>query len=147
MADDGHPALAEMLCFDLYAASRAVTAVYRPLLAEIGLTYPQYLVLVVLWREKECTVKELSGALQLDYGTLTPLLRRMEKSALITRRRRDDDERSVTISLTEAGAALRSHERPVQARIAKATGLAVTEVAELQRTLRALTASAADAGS
>ena len=91
----GQSELTELLCFDIYAASRAVTAVYRQVLAELHLTYPQYLVLVVLWREQSCTIKELGDALQLDYGTLTPLLRRMESNGLLTRQRRGDDERSV----------------------------------------------------
>ena len=75
------PPLAEQLCFDLYAASRAVTAAYRPVLTELGLTYPQYLVLIVLWEHQSRTVRELAVHLRLDHGTLTPLLKRMERSA------------------------------------------------------------------
>ena len=74
------PPLAEQLCFDLYAASRAVTAAYRPALTELGLTYPQYLVLIVLWEHDSRTVRELAAHLRLDHGTLTPLLKRMEAS-------------------------------------------------------------------
>lgn len=134
--------LSELLCFDLYAASRALTATYRPLLAELGVTYPQYLVLVVLWREKRQTVKQLSLALQLDYGTLTPLLRRMQSNELITRHRRLDDERSVHIELTTAGTALQSKARGVREAITSAVGLDGEQIVALQATLRHVTASA-----
>ena len=134
--------LSELLCFDLYAASRALTATYRPLLAKLGVTYPQYLVLVVLWREKRQTVKQLSLALQLDYGTLTPLLRRMQSNELITRHRRLDDERSVHIELTTAGTALQSKARGVREAITSAVGLDGEQIVALQATLRHVTASA-----
>ncbi|MEP6697961.1 MAG: MarR family transcriptional regulator [Pseudonocardiales bacterium] len=133
--------LSELLCFDLYAASRAVTATYRPLLAGLGLTYPQYLVLVVLWQEERQTVKQLSEALHLDYGTLTPLLRRMQDNGLITRQRRAEDERSVHIQLTSAGAALRLRTRSVHDAIRTAVGLDDAQMADLQATLRSVTAS------
>ncbi len=141
--DVPHAGLSELLCFDLYAASRALTAVYRPLLAPLGLTYPQYLVLVVLWRAEPLTVKELSTTLRLDYGTLTPLLRRMEGNGLLTRRRRDDDERSVNIGLTEVGSSLRSHGTALQDAISAALGLTAAQATELQATLQSVTASAA----
>ncbi len=133
--------LSELLCFDLYAASRALTATYRPLLSRLGLTYPQYLVLVVLWEQEKQTVKQLSDALHLDYGTLTPLLRRMQSNGLITRQRRRDDERSVQVELTAAGAALRSRARGVQDAIRSAIGLDDAQIAALQATLRSVTAS------
>ncbi len=133
--------LSELLCFDLYAASRALTAAYRPLLAGLNLTYPQYLVLVVLWQEERQTVKQLSEALHLDYGTLTPLLRRMQSNGLITRKRRRDDERSVSIELTAAGTALRARARAVHDAIRSAVGLDAEQVAALQGTLRSVTAS------
>src|SRR5882762_9322837 len=103
--------LRSQLCFALYAASRAVTGLYRPLLDELGLTYPQYLVLLVLWENGECPVKDLGSALHLDYGTLSPLLKRLEANGLIRRERRPDDERSVRIALTEAGSTLRERAR------------------------------------
>src|SRR5258708_21340906 len=81
-------ALDRQLCFALYAASRAVTALYRPLLDALGLTYPQYLVMLVLWEQESVLVKELGAALQLDYGTLTPLLKRLETHGLLRRERR-----------------------------------------------------------
>lgn len=105
------PRLDEQLCFQLYTASRLVTRAYRPLLDELGLTYPQYLVLLVLWEvrddgTKAPTVSELGERLLLDSGTLTPLLKRMERQGLVTRTRDPEDERSVRIGLTEAGSGL-----------------------------------------
>ena len=142
MADPDRPTeLSELFCFDLYAASRAVTSLYRPLLAELRLTYPQYLVLVVLWREQTCTVKHLSEALRLDYGTLTPLLRRLETNGLVTRERRRDDERSVTVGLTVAGAAMRRRAQHIPAQILTGTGLDDQQIAALQTTLRTLIAT------
>ena len=94
--------LDEQLCFALYAAQRAVTAAYRPLLDELGLTYPQYLVLLVLWERGETTVKELAAALRLDYGTLSPLLKRLEAAGLVRRERAAHDERSVLVACTGA---------------------------------------------
>lgn len=95
--------LDQQLCFPLYAASRLVTGLYRPLLEELSLTYPQYLVLLVLWEKESVTVKELGEQLWLDSGTLTPLLKRMQEKDLVTRTRSSDDERVVNITLTEAG--------------------------------------------
>lgn len=131
--------LSELLCFDLYAASRAVTSVYRPLLAELGLTYPQYLVLVVLWRQETCTVKQLSRALQLDYGTLTPLLRRLQTSGLVTRERGREDERSVIVGLAAAGIAMQGRARHIPDAIRTAIGLSDEQSVALQTTLRSLT--------
>ena len=132
------PELSELICFDLYAASHAVTALYRTLLAELDLTYPQYLVLVVLWRERTSTVKALTDALHLDYGTLTPLLKRLETKDLVTRERRRDDERSVTIGLTRAGATMQHRTRHLPACIHAATGLDPEETKDLHTTLRTL---------
>jgi len=142
MALEPRPAeLSELLCFDLYAASRAVTSCYRPLLAELGLTYPQYLVLVVLWRDVSCTVKQLSAALKLDYGTLTPLVQRLEAKGLITRERRHDDERSVTVGLSAAGHAMQRRARHIPDAIRGAVGLDEEQIAALQATLQSLTAA------
>lgn len=134
--------LSGLLCFDLYAASRAVTSVYRGLLDGLGLTYPQYLVLVVLWREGPCQVKDLAGPLHLDYGTLTPLLRRMEVGGLVTRTRRPEDERSVEIALTATGSALERRARELQPALQAAFGLSAEDAVALQETLRHVTASA-----
>lgn len=143
--DEVHPALEPMLCFDLYAASRSLTTVYRTLLAEQGLTYPQYLVLIVLWTDRRCTVKDLAAALRLDYGTLTPLLRRMETAGLLTRTRRADDERSVAVELTDHGDALRVHQPRIQQAVVAATGLRTEQVQSLQQVLRTVTASVTNA--
>lgn len=104
-----HPELGldHQLCFSLYRASRAVIRAYRPLLKGLGLTYPQYLVMIVLWQENEgLSVKQIGARLGLDSGTLTPLLRRLEASGHITRARDDADERRAVITLTDAGRAL-----------------------------------------
>lgn len=140
MAED--ISLDELVCFDLYAASRAVTGLYRPLLAPLGLTYPQYLVMVVLWRERRASIKQLSASLQLDYGTLTPLLRRMETDGLVTRTRSPEDERSVTIELTSAGKALKRRAKHIPDAICAGLGLPAAEVQRLQASLHRLTANA-----
>ena len=98
--------LENQLCFPIYALSRQITALYRPYLDKLGLTYPQYLVLMVLWEQKSATVKKLGELLLLDSGTLTPLLKRMEVNKLLKRNRSDEDERVVEISITEKGKAL-----------------------------------------
>lgn len=99
--------LENQLCFPLYAASRLTTQMYEPYLNELGITYPQYLVLLVLWQHKSLTVNEIGGRLLLESNTLTPLLKRLEQKALIQRKRSDQDERKVLISLTAQGAALK----------------------------------------
>src|SRR6516225_10940666 len=104
---EGTLLLDDQLCFALYAASRAVTQRYRPLLERVGITYPQYLVMLVLWEQGTTTVKGLADALQLDYGTLSPLLKRLAAAGYVERRRRDEDERSVEITLTQRGKTLK----------------------------------------
>ncbi len=135
-------ALETMLCFDLYSASRAMTSVYRQALDPLGLTYPQYLVLVVLWTGGEQPVRQVVDRLRLDYGTVSPLLKRLEQRGLVERRRRADDERSVTISLTDAGVALRAQARDVPARIGAAFGLGADDMATLARLLATVTVTA-----
>ena len=135
------PRLDDQVCFALYADSRAVTNLYRPLLAELGLTYPQYLVMLVLWEQGSCQVKELGTALSLDSGTLSPLLKRLEKLDLVHRERRVDDERSVTITLTEQGAALGAKAIGLPAIIGEAMAKPPAELDALRRTLRELTNS------
>ncbi|QWF77011.1 MarR family winged helix-turn-helix transcriptional regulator [Amycolatopsis sp. CA-230715] len=134
--------LEEQACFALYAASRAVTDVYRPLLAELGLTYPQYLVLLVLWERDARPVKEIGAALHLDYGTVSPLLKRLEANGLVARRRLATDERSVTINLTEKGEALRERAVEVPPAIGCALGLDDDERRALVTILRRVTESA-----
>ncbi|WP_282580243.1 MarR family transcriptional regulator [Nocardioides sp. InS609-2] len=141
MADIDAPPLSEQLCFDLYAASRAVTSAYRPVLRDLGLTYPQYLVLIVLWERDTCTVRELADALRLDHGTLTPLLGRMEVNGFIARRRDHADERFVEISLTTKGDAMRTHATKIQCDMKDAMALDALEFSKLQATLQTLTAN------
>jgi MarR family transcriptional regulator, organic hydroperoxide resistance regulator len=135
------PGLSAQICFDLYAASRAVTAAYRPALDELGLTYPQYLVMIVLWERGTCTVKDLADALLLDHGTLTPLVRRMEQRDLVTRRRGTRDERFVEVVLTPHGDQLRGHADRLHCDMKAAMGLGDDGLAALQRALREVTAS------
>lgn len=137
--------LDNQLCFALYAASRAVTNYYRPLLDDLGITYPQYLVLLVLWERGEITVKDLGAELQLDSGTLSPMLKRLEAAGILHRARRADDERSVTVSLTEQGAALRSKANCLPLAIQTAMGLDDRSVAQLRQTMHTLAASVRDA--
>jgi MarR family transcriptional regulator, organic hydroperoxide resistance regulator len=99
--------LENQLCFAIYACSREITRLYRPILEEIGITYPQFLTLVVLWEHKRLTVKEIGERLYLDSGTLTPMLKRMEALELLTRGRDQEDERKVFVELTEKGEELR----------------------------------------
>jgi DNA-binding MarR family transcriptional regulator len=135
------PRLGDQVCFALYTASRAATSVYRPLLERLGLTYPQYLVMLVLWEQRSSTVKELSALLQLDSGTLSPLLKRMDAHGLVRRQRRLDDERSVEITLTDKGKALRAKARSVPDRLTNALDMPSDEVAALRELLHRITAA------
>ncbi|MBX3186016.1 MAG: MarR family transcriptional regulator [Labilithrix sp.] len=119
--------LDKQLCFALYSASRAMTRAYGPVLEPLGLTYPQYLALLILWEEKRASVKELGERLSLDSGTLTPLLKRLEQRGLVTRRRDPDDERVVRIELTAEGQKLRGRARSVPGEIACRAGLDVSD--------------------
>src|SRR5215204_7276056 len=125
----------DYVCLALYRASRAVTTLYRELLDELGLTYPQYLVMRLLWQRGAVPVKEIGAVLRLDYGTLSPLLKRLEAAGLVRRERRPDDERSVEITLTEAGEAMRAKATDVPARLTSAMGLDERASADLRRTL------------
>ncbi|MCX4632314.1 MarR family transcriptional regulator [Streptomyces sp. NBC_01443] len=133
--------LEDQLCFALYAASRAVTAGYRPLLDELGLTYPQYLVMLALWERDSLSVRDLGAALQLESSTLSPLLRRLEVNGLVLRERRVDDERSVAVRLTEAGANLRGKARTVPLAIGDAMNLTPEQNATARYLLRLVTAN------
>ncbi|MDX3800668.1 MarR family transcriptional regulator [Streptomyces sp. AK04-3B] len=127
--------LDEQLCFALYAAQRAVTAAYRPLLDELGLTYPQYLVLLVLWERGETRVKDLASALRLDYGTMSPLLKRLEAAGLVRRERAAHDERSVLVACTGPGEELRRRAERVPEALLASTGLETAEIARLREEL------------
>jgi DNA-binding MarR family transcriptional regulator len=131
--------LDKQVCFALYAASRAVTNLYRPVLDALGLTYPQYLVMLVLWERGASTVKELGTALELDSGTLSPLLKRLAGAGLVRRERSSEDERSVLIHLTAEGAALRRRASSVPRKISGATGMELFELEALRQNLVRLT--------
>jgi DNA-binding MarR family transcriptional regulator len=128
-------ALDDQLCFALYAASRAVTARYRPMLEKIGLTYPQYLVMMLLWERDEQTVGQLGSRLALDSGTLSPLLKRLTAAGLVTRERRVDDERSVSIALTDAGRALEAQAYAVSEEMISAIGMDADSFDQLKQQL------------
>jgi DNA-binding MarR family transcriptional regulator len=131
-------ALDDQLCFALYAASRAVTARYRPMLEEIGLTYPQYLVMMLLWETDHQTVGQLGSRLALDSGTLSPLLKRLTAAGLVTRHRRVEDERSVAIALTEQGRALQDKAYRISEEMIGAIGFSTDEFDVLKERLRLL---------
>lgn len=130
--------LDKQLCFALYSTSLAMTRLYKPLLDALGITYPQYLALLVLWERDGLTVSELGDKLFLDSGTLTPLLKRMEAAGLITRRRAVEDERRVHITLTVAGQALQANAATIPACILSATQCPMAEVMALTQQLQAL---------
>jgi DNA-binding MarR family transcriptional regulator len=138
MADDGLE-LEKQVCFALYSATRAVTQLYRPVLDALGLTYPQYLVMLVLWERGAVTVKQLGQALELDSGTLSPLLKRLEAHGYVRRERSVSDERSVLVHLTDTGAGLRTRASGVPRRIAGATGMELVELEALRQNLVRLT--------
>lgn len=137
------PLLDDLICFDLYAASRQVTAAYRPILGELGLTYPQYLVLVVLGAHDEMLIKDVGRELRLDHATLSPLLRRLERDGLVTRRRSALDERTVVVALTARGREVHERFGDVHCRIADALGITAEQAEQLRTMLRALTAQLA----
>ncbi|WP_274653886.1 MarR family winged helix-turn-helix transcriptional regulator [Paenibacillus humicola] len=126
------------LCFSLYACSRAISRMYRPLLENMGITYPQYLVLMVLWEHGESTVKELGEALDLDSGTLTPLLKRMEANKLIVRERSKEDERVVVVKLAETGAALKEEADCIPMSLLTASGMTTEEIVRLTESINDL---------
>lgn len=131
----------DQLCFALYAASRAITSLYRPMLERLGLTYPQYLIMLALWERDGPSVRELGTALQLDYGTLSPMLKRMELAGLVRRERRAEDERSVRVLLTDRGRELDACAAHLPTAVAEGMGLDLDAIGALRDTLRALTES------
>ncbi|WPB94112.1 MarR family winged helix-turn-helix transcriptional regulator [Streptomyces malaysiensis] len=133
--------LDRQLCFSLYAASRAFDGLYRRVLRDTGLTYPQYLAMLVLWEYGEMPVKRLGEYLRLDSGTLSPLLKRMQSAGLVRRERSAQDERSVTVRLTAEGAALKERAQGVPLKAIEASGLGLEEAVELQARVRRLTAA------
>ncbi len=133
--------LDRQVCFSLHAAARAFNGVYRTALKDLGLTYPQYLVMLVLWEDGELPVKKIGERLRLDSGTLSPLLKRLEAAGHVERRRSAEDERSVSVRVTAQGAALREKALAVPRTIAAATGLSLDEVRDLRTRLDRLTAA------
>ena len=132
--------LDRQLCYALYAASLAMTKLYKPLLDPLNLTYPQYLVMLVLWEGDDRTVTELGERLALDSGTLTPLLKRLQVQGLLARQRDADDERRVRITLTAAGRALRTRAATVPPQLLRASGCSLAKLTGLTRQLHELRA-------
>ncbi|WP_028008812.1 MarR family winged helix-turn-helix transcriptional regulator [Solimonas flava] len=136
--DDALLALSNQLCFAVYSTALAFNGVYKPLLDGLGLTYPQYLVMLVLWERDDVPVKDIGQLLHLDSGTLTPLLKRLEAAGLVSRQRSARDERQVRITLTEAGRALRERAKAVPQGIFAACGLSTPTLLKLKDELIAL---------
>ena len=130
--------LDNQLCFALYSASLAMTKLYKPLLETLGLTYPQYLVMLVLWEQDGLTVSALGERLFLDSGTLTPLLKRMEQSGLVSRQRSVEDERRVEVRLTPDGSKLKARAASVPACVVEAAGCPIPELMTLTHDVQSL---------
>lgn len=144
-------ALEQQVCFALAVTNRAVLAVYRPLLEPLGLTHPQYLVMLALWDHRKqapspLSVKQIATALQLDSATLSPMLKRLESLGLITRTRSAADERSTAVALTAAGAALRQRALDIPPAVVARLGVHLTELEELHRVLSRVNTAALAAG-
>ncbi|MFF0815328.1 MarR family winged helix-turn-helix transcriptional regulator [Rhodococcus sp. NPDC003318] len=139
-------ALDRQVCFALAVANRAVLSVYRPLLEPMGLTHPQYLVMLALWGEAPMSVKAIGSALQLDSPTLSPLLKRLEASGLITRTRSAEDERALVVDLTDAGRALREDALQIPPAVVEALGVGLPQLEELHRVLTDINNAALQAG-
>jgi DNA-binding MarR family transcriptional regulator len=137
-AADNMLALDKQFCFALYSASHAVTRTYKPLLDRLGLTYPQYLVMLVLWEQDGILVKDIGARLFLDSGTLTPLLKRLEANGLVGRNRDPLDERQVRISLSPAGRALRDQATPIPEQLLCASGQEAAALGRLRTELSAV---------
>jgi DNA-binding MarR family transcriptional regulator len=137
-AADAPMMLSNQLCFAIYSTAHAFNRVYKPLLDRLGLTYPQYLVMLVLWERDGLAVKEIGERLFLDSGTLTPLLKRLETAHLVKRTRSSADERQVLVALTAQGVALRDKAKAVPLAIFAATGCGLGELQALQKNLVAL---------
>lgn len=133
------PTIETQLCFALYSASRAAIDIYRPWLDKLGITYPQYLVLLILWERGTCSVKNIGDLLHLDSGTLSPLLKRLEAAGFIRRQRRSEDERVVDISLTAAGNELKSQAASIPESFRCEIGLTIDEYIHLMTSLKSLT--------
>lgn len=137
--------LDEQVCFALSVASRAVISCYRDVLAPLGLTHPQYLVMLALWERAPMSVREIADALQLDSPTLSPLLKRLETAGLITRTRRASDERQLAIELTEQGGALRTQAEKIPPAVVRTLGVELADLEELHRVLTGVNRAASAA--
>lgn len=140
MQEDDSLKLSNQLCFPLYAAARKIVAAYAPFLKEIHLTYTQYVTMMVLWEKHEISVKDLDATLYLDSGTLTPLLKKLEKEGLVVRRRSHEDERIVIVDLSEKGEALKEKAKKIPCQMAgllteKGAFLSAEEVEKLKSVL------------
>jgi DNA-binding MarR family transcriptional regulator len=135
-------ALEQQVCFALSVAARSVVAVYRPLLEPMGLTHPQYLVMLALWEQAPLSVRELSGLLQLDPGTLSPLLKRLEAVGYLRRERDPADERSLAVTLTPAGQALRARAEEIPPAVVARLGMPIEELRMLHGSLTRVIAAA-----
>ncbi|MQT13773.1 MarR family winged helix-turn-helix transcriptional regulator [Segnochrobactrum spirostomi] len=129
------PTIDELLCFAIYSAEHAFTRAYRPLLSELGLTYPQFLIMTALWEADALTMKVLGERLRLDSGTLTPLLKRLEAAGLVRRARNRDDERVVDITLTDEGRALKDRSAAIWEHMIPAVGLCREDIDTLRSSL------------
>ncbi|GAA3654895.1 MarR family transcriptional regulator [Lentzea atacamensis] len=129
------PTVADLLCFDLYTTSRAVTGFYRPILDKAGITYPQFLVMLLLWERDSRPIRELVQELDLEYSTLSPLIKRLEKSGLLVRVTHPDDERSVLVQLTDKGRDLRWIGAEMTNRLGEALGMTSDEITVLRKAL------------
>jgi len=138
VTDPAPPALDRMLCFALYGAANRVTRLYRPVLERLGLTYPQYLAMLVLWERSPRAVGEIGAALDMETGTLTPLLKRMETAGLVARTRDKADERRVFVTLTEAGEALRIPAAGVTGEVLRLVPVPIDDLVDLRERLRRL---------
>ena len=127
--------LENQMCFKLYALSRQFTARYRPMLEKLDMTYPQYLVMLVLWKEKSITVKELGNRLYLDSGTLTPLLKRLEQKGLLTRQRDAADERSVIVTITTEGKEVQQKAKKIPETLGKCMSVAENDLIKFHKQL------------
>ncbi len=130
--------LEDQICYAVYSAGMAIQRTYKPLLDELGLTYPQYLVLNVLWRQDRQTVGGIADALALESSTLTPLLKRLEAAALVQRTRNPDDERQVIVALTAGGRALRARAGCLADALLAASGMSSAELGEMNRQMTRL---------
>lgn len=144
-------ALERQVCFALAVTNRAVLAVYRPLLEPLGVTHPQYLVMLALWEHRTSdrpplTVKQIAAALQLDSATLSPMLKRLESLGLITRTRNARDERATNVELTDEGIALRTRALEIPPAVVARLGVDMTELEELHRVLTRINTAALAAG-